>query len=187
MTTPKGLTKWKMKYFYVKEATITCRLHFRNVSGNIAGENISVPEVGNQDWVEHLQDISLKTLGNKELRYLRMMLWNKSSVMTKLVLKENNQDFEGKIEVVACSEGEEGWYETTVENFRLPNQAALDAPLLQAKGTVFMHVRIILLSIFLSLEMIVLTACNLGAMGNLEGRGVKSATAVIVVEKKKKT
>ncbi|MFS7918865.1 hypothetical protein Hanom_Chr03g00206191 [Helianthus anomalus] len=78
------------------------------------------------------------------LQYLRMMLRNKSGAWTKLVLKENNpvvafwrtfrSDFEGNIKVVACSEGEEGWYETTVGNFRLPDQAALKTPLPQGKG-----------------------------------------------------
>ncbi|KAM0025915.1 hypothetical protein Hdeb2414_s0021g00580301 [Helianthus debilis subsp. tardiflorus] len=63
--------------------------------------------------------VPLKTLGNKELQYLRMMLWNKPRHKTKLVLKENNKvvafwrflraDFEGKLEVVDYDAGEEGW------------------------------------------------------------------------------
>ncbi|MFS7978009.1 hypothetical protein Hanom_Chr10g00910651 [Helianthus anomalus] len=68
--------------------------------------------------------VPLKTLGNKELQFLRMMLRNKPRHKTKLVLKENNKgkclcwlhfgdffrtDFEGKLEVVDCDAGEAGW------------------------------------------------------------------------------
>ncbi|KAM0040459.1 hypothetical protein Hdeb2414_s0012g00394121 [Helianthus debilis subsp. tardiflorus] len=100
-----------------------------------------------------------------------MMLWNKSGVRTKLVFKENNQvvafwrtfrsDSERKIEVVACSEGEEGWYEAIVGNFRLPNQAALNATFPQGKG-------------------------NLGALGDPEAKGVPAAPSLIAVDKKKR-
>ncbi|KAJ0623225.1 hypothetical protein HanIR_Chr01g0029451 [Helianthus annuus] len=112
-------------------------------------------------------------LGNKELQYLHMML---QGVKNKLVVKEQDQgdfvvvvqfwrnfasNFEGKIEVVECGEGEEGWYKATVGGFRLPNQAALDAPLPQGKG-------------------------NLGALGDPDGKGVKTAPAIVVVDRKKK-
>ncbi|MFS8003076.1 hypothetical protein Hanom_Chr13g01209641 [Helianthus anomalus] len=69
--------------------------------------------------------------------------------------------FEGKIKVVECGEGEEEWYEATVGGFHLPNQAALEAPLPQGKG-------------------------NLGALGDPDGKGVKTAHVVVVVDRKKK-
>ncbi|KAJ0699973.1 hypothetical protein HanOQP8_Chr10g0362221 [Helianthus annuus] len=164
MTAPKGLTKWKAKFFYAKEAVVTCKLDFRNATGTIASEHLNVPEEGNQGWLQHLQLVPLKTLGNKELQYLRMMLWNKPRHKMKLVLKENNKgyfvvmvafwrffraDFEGKLEVVDCDAGEEGWYQTTVGNFQLPNQAALNAPLPRGKGKVFMPAHNIVLVVCL--------------------------------------
>ncbi|KAF5813625.1 hypothetical protein HanRHA438_Chr03g0112001 [Helianthus annuus] len=71
MTAPKGLTKWKAKFFYIKEVAVTCKLHFRNVTGPIAKEQLNVPELGQQEWVGQLQAVPLKSLGNKELQYCR--------------------------------------------------------------------------------------------------------------------
>ncbi|MFS8024332.1 hypothetical protein Hanom_Chr16g01461991 [Helianthus anomalus] len=131
---PKVYTAWKTKFFYVKEAL----------------ETITTPDAGKQDWASTLQADLIIALSNRELQYQRMMLWSKPGVKKKLVVKEkddNNRflvrfwrgfanDFEGKIVVKECGEGEEGWYEATIGSFRLPNQAALDAPLLQGKGNV---------------------------------------------------
>ncbi|KAM0040460.1 hypothetical protein Hdeb2414_s0012g00394131 [Helianthus debilis subsp. tardiflorus] len=57
MIAPKGLTKWKAKFFYVKEAAVTCKLHFMNVTGHIAKEQLKVPKVGKQDCVRELQAV----------------------------------------------------------------------------------------------------------------------------------
>ncbi|MFS7927302.1 hypothetical protein Hanom_Chr04g00307471 [Helianthus anomalus] len=53
MVPPKGM----MKFFYVKDATIVARLQFRNVTGTIITENISVTKVGTVDWFPHLRII----------------------------------------------------------------------------------------------------------------------------------
>ncbi|KAJ0792781.1 hypothetical protein HanOQP8_Chr01g0021831 [Helianthus annuus] len=45
---PKGFTSWKTKFFYVKEAAITCKLHFRNVTRDISKEKISLLAVENR-------------------------------------------------------------------------------------------------------------------------------------------
>ncbi|KAF5774613.1 hypothetical protein HanRHA438_Chr13g0612941 [Helianthus annuus] len=144
---PKGFTAWKSKFFYVKE-----------------------------DWAAALQAVPLMTLGNKELQYLRMMLRNKPGVKNKLVMKEQDKvrfwrtfadDFKGKIEVVECSEEEEGWYKATVAGFWLPNPTALDAPLRQGRGNVSMFGK-------------------LGALGDSSGKGSKTAPAVVVVPGKGK-
>ncbi|KAJ0575789.1 hypothetical protein HanPSC8_Chr05g0193851 [Helianthus annuus] len=44
MSPPKGLTKWKTKFFYVKAAAVTAKLHFRNVTDTIATKQLSTPE-----------------------------------------------------------------------------------------------------------------------------------------------
>ncbi|KAJ0908583.1 hypothetical protein HanRHA438_Chr00c11g0848661 [Helianthus annuus] len=43
-------------------------------------------------------------------------------------------DFEGKIEIVKCGPDEEGWNETILSNFWVPDEAALNAMLLEGKG-----------------------------------------------------
>ncbi|MFS7949078.1 hypothetical protein Hanom_Chr06g00567331 [Helianthus anomalus] len=42
---PKGFIAWKTKFFYVKEVAVTCKQQFRNVTGDIAKEKISLPVV----------------------------------------------------------------------------------------------------------------------------------------------
>ncbi|MFS7896846.1 hypothetical protein Hanom_Chr00s005959g01731631 [Helianthus anomalus] len=83
-----------------------------------------------------------------------MMLWGKLGQKTKLVLIEKDEGKFGKLEVIECGEGEEGWYETTVGNFRLHNAATLNVPL-----------------------------PNLGALGDHEAKGVPAAPSLIVVDK----
>ncbi|KAM0034110.1 hypothetical protein Hdeb2414_s0016g00493601 [Helianthus debilis subsp. tardiflorus] len=74
MTPPKGLMKWKTKFFYVKAAAITARLQFRNVTDNIISENISLPKVDTADWFSDLRVIGWQKLSNSQLWVLRMML-----------------------------------------------------------------------------------------------------------------
>ncbi|MFS7910230.1 hypothetical protein Hanom_Chr02g00103831 [Helianthus anomalus] len=81
-----------------------------------------------------------------------MMLRNKPGVKKMLV---------GKIAVEECGPGEEGWYEATVGGFRLPNTAALDAPLPQGPG-------------------------KLGALGDPSGKAVKTTPAVVAMAGKAK-
>ncbi|MFS7951589.1 hypothetical protein Hanom_Chr07g00596941 [Helianthus anomalus] len=131
---PKGFTQWKSNFFYVKEATVACKQHFRKFSVNIPKEKIIVPTVEAQGWMQALQAVPSVALSNRELQYLCMMLRSKGN-HTKLVCKEKDQDSELNICVEKCGEGEEGWYETTVVSFRVPDPAALNAPLPQGAGS----------------------------------------------------
>ncbi|KAF5776059.1 hypothetical protein HanXRQr2_Chr13g0619051 [Helianthus annuus] len=45
MTPPKGMTKWKMKFFYIKAAAVVANMTFRNVTETIITETIAVPSV----------------------------------------------------------------------------------------------------------------------------------------------
>ncbi|MFS7994071.1 hypothetical protein Hanom_Chr12g01101561 [Helianthus anomalus] len=68
------MTKWKTKFFYVKAAAITAKLQFRNVTGTIITENISVPKADTVDWLPRLRIIDWVKLDNRQLWVLRMML-----------------------------------------------------------------------------------------------------------------
>ncbi|KAJ0717225.1 hypothetical protein HanPI659440_Chr13g0521201 [Helianthus annuus] len=43
-------------------------------------------------------------------------------------------DFEGKVDIVTCGAGEEGWNRTIICSFRMPDEAALNAVLPGGKG-----------------------------------------------------
>ncbi|KAJ0570226.1 hypothetical protein HanHA300_Chr05g0175651 [Helianthus annuus] len=66
MLPPKGMTKWKTKFFYVKAATITAKLQFRNVTGTIITENIVVPKAETVDWFSRLRIIGWFKLDNRQ-------------------------------------------------------------------------------------------------------------------------
>ncbi|KAJ0472773.1 hypothetical protein HanHA89_Chr15g0610811 [Helianthus annuus] len=149
MIPPKGMTKWKTKFFYVKAAAITVKLQFRNMTGTIITENISVPKADTVDWFPRLRIIGWVKLDNRQLWVLRMML-GRMSRKTRPVLREKNgeeaplwrtfcPDFKGKVEIVACADGEEGLNRTIIDNFRLPDRAALEAMLPEGKGIVKPH------------------------------------------------
>ncbi|KAJ0630926.1 hypothetical protein HanRHA438_Chr17g0792591 [Helianthus annuus] len=89
MVPPKGITKWKIKFFYIKVAAITARLAFRNVTDTIIMENISVPTAGMVDWFSRLRVIEWKKLSNSQLWVLRMML-GRMSRKARPVLREKN-------------------------------------------------------------------------------------------------
>ncbi|MFS7997876.1 hypothetical protein Hanom_Chr12g01147121 [Helianthus anomalus] len=74
MIPQKGMTKWKTKFFYVKVVAITAKLQFRNVTGTIITENISVPKACMADWFQRLRIIGWVKLDNRQLWVLRMML-----------------------------------------------------------------------------------------------------------------
>ncbi|MFS7969683.1 hypothetical protein Hanom_Chr09g00812061 [Helianthus anomalus] len=88
---------------------------------NVPKEKLALPTLEAQEWYQKLQAVPLIGLSNKELQVLRMMLQWKPGNKTKLVYKEKDQ-------------GEEGWYETSVVNFRVPHPAALSAPLPKGPG-----------------------------------------------------
>ncbi|MFS7919919.1 hypothetical protein Hanom_Chr03g00218261 [Helianthus anomalus] len=117
MSPPKGITKWKTKFFYMKAVVVTTKLQFRNVRNPIVIEQLSTPVKGKQAWFSHLHVIASKKLENRQLWILRMMLGGKLGRKARPVLREKNEDglaveaplwrtffpdFEGKIEIVKC-------------------------------------------------------------------------------------
>ncbi|MFS8016659.1 hypothetical protein Hanom_Chr15g01371191 [Helianthus anomalus] len=64
MVLPKGMTKWKTKFFYIKADAVTTKLTFKNVTDTIITENISVPRADTVDWFPRLRIIGWKTLSN---------------------------------------------------------------------------------------------------------------------------
>ncbi|KAJ0660076.1 hypothetical protein HanRHA438_Chr14g0656801 [Helianthus annuus] len=141
MLPPKGMNKWKTKFFYVKAVTITAKLQFRNVTGTIITENISIPKVETMDWFPRLRIIGWFKLDNRQLWVLQMMI-GRLDRKARPVLREKNDDglaveapfwrmfcpdFEGKIDIVRCGVGEEGWNRTIISNFWMPDEAALKA------------------------------------------------------------
>ncbi|KAM0057142.1 hypothetical protein Hdeb2414_s0005g00154771 [Helianthus debilis subsp. tardiflorus] len=144
VSTPKGTTKWKIKFFYVKAAAVTEKLQFRNVMGTIITENISIPKAETVDWFPRLRIIGSFKLDNRQLWVLRIMI-GRLDRKARPVLREKNDmeaplwrmfchDFEGKIEIVRCGAGEKGWNRTIISNFLMPNEAALNAVLPEGKG-----------------------------------------------------
>ncbi|MFS7922792.1 hypothetical protein Hanom_Chr03g00253161 [Helianthus anomalus] len=74
MAPPKGMTKWKMKFFYIKVVAIVAKMTFRNVTETIITETISVPSLKTVEWFPWLQTIEWVKLSNTQLWVLRMML-----------------------------------------------------------------------------------------------------------------
>ncbi|KAJ0715714.1 hypothetical protein HanPI659440_Chr13g0504421 [Helianthus annuus] len=176
MSPPKDITKWKTKFFYVKAAAVTARLHFRNVRDTIVTKQLSTPEKGKQAWFSHLHVIASQKLENRQLWILRMMLGSKLGKKAKPVLREKNEDglaveaplwrmfcrdFEGKTEIVKCGANEEGWNEPILSNFRVPDEAALNAFLPEGKG-------------------------YLGALGDPDATGVPKAPMTMLADKHKR-
>ncbi|KAM0040336.1 hypothetical protein Hdeb2414_s0012g00392581 [Helianthus debilis subsp. tardiflorus] len=144
MVPPKSLTKWKTNFFYIKAAAITARLTFRNVMDPIIPENISIPRADTVDWFPRLRMIGWKKLSNLQLWVLQMMLGRMSRKARPIVREKSGEDaplcrmfhpgFKGKVEVLACADGEEGFNHTIRDNFRLPEWDAMEATLPQGKG-----------------------------------------------------
>ncbi|MFS8008627.1 hypothetical protein Hanom_Chr14g01275001 [Helianthus anomalus] len=144
MVPPKGMTKWKTKFFYIKAVAITAKLQFRNVTDQIITENISVPRVNTVDWIPDLRIIGWVKLNNTQLWVLQMMLGRMSRNARPVVREKSGEDaplwrmffpnFKGKVVVLAYEDGEEGFNRTIRNNFRVPDQAALKVELPQGKG-----------------------------------------------------
>ncbi|KAM0003873.1 hypothetical protein Hdeb2414_s0264g00851881 [Helianthus debilis subsp. tardiflorus] len=111
MVPPKGMMKWKTKFFYVKAAAIASRLQFRNVTGTIITENISVPE-------------QIRWIGFQIYGSLVGSSWRKEDAP---LWRMFCLDFKGEIAIVACVDGEEGFNRTIRDNIRLPDRDALQA------------------------------------------------------------
>ncbi|KAJ0940074.1 hypothetical protein HanRHA438_Chr02g0079171 [Helianthus annuus] len=143
MVPPKGMTKWKTKFFYIKVAAITAKLQLINVTDPIITENISVPRADTVHWFPNLRIIGWVKLDNTQLWVLRMML-RRISRKAKPVVREKSgedaplwrmfcPDFKGKVVVLACDDGEEGFNYTIRDNFWLPERDAMEAMLPQGK------------------------------------------------------
>ncbi|KAF5791112.1 hypothetical protein HanXRQr2_Chr09g0390951 [Helianthus annuus] len=92
MSPPKGMTKWKTKFFYVKASAVTAKLQFRNVTGPIATENLSTLKAGQQAWFSRLRVIGSTKLDNRQLWILRMMVGGRLDRKARPVLREKNEE-----------------------------------------------------------------------------------------------
>ncbi|KAM0049274.1 hypothetical protein Hdeb2414_s0008g00284021 [Helianthus debilis subsp. tardiflorus] len=146
MVPPKGMTKWKTKFFYIKAIVVAAKLTFRNVTDLIITEGISVPKADTVDWFPTLRIIWWKKMSNSQLWVLRMML-GRISRKARPVLREKSGedaplwrmfclDFKGKVVVLPSGDGEEGFNFTIRDNFQLPEWEAVEAALSQGKGAI---------------------------------------------------
>ncbi|MFS7979070.1 hypothetical protein Hanom_Chr10g00923031 [Helianthus anomalus] len=138
MTPPKGVTKWKTKFFYVRTFPVYARMTFRDVNVAVNDEDIPIATTETVDWFSRLRPIELKRLDNNQLWVLRMML-TRPDRKERPVLREKSgetavglwrmfePDFKGKVELVAC-ELREGFNLEILGNFRVPTRAVMDAP-----------------------------------------------------------
>ncbi|KAM0040996.1 hypothetical protein Hdeb2414_s0011g00361031 [Helianthus debilis subsp. tardiflorus] len=118
MVPPKGMTKWKTKFFYIKAGAIAAKLQFKNVTGPIITENISVPKADTMDWFPKLRIIGWVKLDNRQLWVLWMMLGRMSRNARLVVWEKSGEDaplwrmfcpdFKGEVAIVSCADGEEG-------------------------------------------------------------------------------
>ncbi|KAF5794264.1 hypothetical protein HanRHA438_Chr08g0337251 [Helianthus annuus] len=67
MTPPKGITKWKTRFFYVKAAAVAAKMTFRNVTETIIAKTIAVPRADTVEWFPWLRLIEWKKLSNLQL------------------------------------------------------------------------------------------------------------------------
>ncbi|KAJ0648863.1 hypothetical protein HanLR1_Chr15g0577641 [Helianthus annuus] len=144
MTPPKGMTKWKMKFFYIKAVAIVAKMTFRNVTETIIAETIAVPSLKTVEWFPQLQTIESVKLTNTQLWVLRMMLTRRNKKSKPVVREKSGEDaplwrmfapdFLGKVETVVCADGEEEFNVLIRDNFRVPTEAALAVELPRGKG-----------------------------------------------------
>ncbi|XP_035831921.1 uncharacterized protein LOC118480984 [Helianthus annuus] len=92
MTPPKGMTKWKMKFFYIKAAAIVANMTFRNVTETIITETIAVPSLKTVEWFPRLQTIESVKLSNTQLWVLRMMLTRRNKKSKPVVRLKSGGD-----------------------------------------------------------------------------------------------
>ncbi|KAJ0736254.1 hypothetical protein HanPI659440_Chr11g0441431 [Helianthus annuus] len=144
MTPPKGMTKWKMKFFYIKVAAIVANMTFRNVTETIIAETIAVSSMKSVEWFPQLQTIESVKLSNTQLWVLRMMLTRRNKKSKPVVREKSGEDaplwrmfapdFQGQVETVVCADGEEEFNVIIRDNFRVPTEAALAVELPRGKG-----------------------------------------------------
>ncbi|KAJ0947328.1 hypothetical protein HanRHA438_Chr01g0014021 [Helianthus annuus] len=144
MTPPKGVSKWKTKFFYVKACAVHAHMTFRNVNVGVTNEDIPVATAKTVEWFSRLRPIELKKLDNNQLWVLRMML-SRPDMRARPVLREKSgekavglwrmfePDFEGRVDLVACGQLE-GFNLEIVGNFRVPTREILNAPVRGNEG-----------------------------------------------------
>ncbi|KAF5775407.1 hypothetical protein HanXRQr2_Chr13g0611721 [Helianthus annuus] len=122
MTPPKGLTKWKRWFFYVKACAVYANMTFWNVNVGVTSEDIALPTAKTVDWFSRLKPIELKKLGNNELWVWRMMLTRpdrRARPVDAPLWRMFESDFGGKVELLPCGE-REGFNLEIIGNFRVP-------------------------------------------------------------------
>ncbi|KAJ0744120.1 hypothetical protein HanPI659440_Chr10g0383991 [Helianthus annuus] len=173
MSPPKGITKWKNKFFYVKAATVTAKLQFRNVRGTIETEQLSTSKEGEQAWFSHLHtgEEGKAYVAEEKRRYVPVQSSCLFATLFVLIIDTDGlaveapvwrmfcPDFEGKIEIVKCGLDEEGWNETILSNFRVPDEGALNALLPEG---------------------------HLGALGDPDATGVPKESVNMLVDKQRR-
>ncbi|KAJ0600689.1 hypothetical protein HanIR_Chr03g0119981 [Helianthus annuus] len=92
MVPPKGITKWKTKFFYIKAVAVAAKMTFRNVTEPIIAETIAVPKADTVDWFPRLRLIEFKKLNNSQLWVLRMMLTRMSRKSRPVVREKSGGD-----------------------------------------------------------------------------------------------
>ncbi|KAJ0870195.1 hypothetical protein HanRHA438_Chr11g0497621 [Helianthus annuus] len=144
MTPPKGVSKWKTKFFYVKACAVYAHMTFWDVNVGVTDEDIPIATAKTVDWFSRLRPIELKKLDNNRLWVLRMML-SRPNRKARPVLREKSgvnavglwrmfePDFEGKVELIPC-EVREGFNLEIVGNFRVLTRDLLKAPVPEGPG-----------------------------------------------------
>ncbi|MFS7930491.1 hypothetical protein Hanom_Chr04g00344951 [Helianthus anomalus] len=122
-------------FYALKGVAVVCRLEVRSVFQHILKEMLALPI--SQEWYEELQAFPLVVVSNKGFIVLCMMMRWKAGSKLKPVCRENGSvvqlwrmfapDNEVKITTKPFDDGEEGWYETIIRNFRMPEGSVLEA------------------------------------------------------------
>uniref|UniRef100_A0A251U337 Uncharacterized protein n=1 Tax=Helianthus annuus TaxID=4232 RepID=A0A251U337_HELAN len=145
MTPPKGITKWKTKFFYIKAAAVVANMTLRNVGDTILAEDIALASAGTVEWFPRLRTIEFKRLDNSQLWILRMMLARPDRKARPVLREKSGEDaaiwrifdpnYTGKVQILQCAEDEDGFNITIRDNFRIPDREGLNTLLPQGKGT----------------------------------------------------
>ncbi|KAF5769186.1 hypothetical protein HanXRQr2_Chr14g0645361 [Helianthus annuus] len=89
ITPPKGITKWKTKFFYIKAVAVVANMTMRNVNETIPAEDIVLPTAETVGWFPKLKTIKFKKLDNSQLWVLRMMLTRPDRRARPVVLEKS--------------------------------------------------------------------------------------------------
>ncbi|KAJ0829419.1 hypothetical protein HanLR1_Chr00c0002g0688901 [Helianthus annuus] len=124
MTPPKGITKWKRRFFYVKAIAVYANMTLQDVNEAIPAEDIALP-TAKMLWI-------LRMMLSRPDRKARPVLLEKSGEDAAL-WRMFDTDYTGRFELLPCAEGE-GFNLDIVGNFHVAKRDVLNAPLPQGKG-----------------------------------------------------